>query len=155
MDVTADAVHYSVGDKNYKQIAHGYMLVSDDSISRFAPDGHVFNATPFVATSDYDYCIHDPIKIGKTSYSRVVKTQAQLNNIFSAVSEQRLKKSNIGKIELRLDFDGKTQVNEADMYTSEIRTAYGKADDVGFDISGKKIPYFRFPNGVDLFLIYN
>lgn len=151
VDVTADSVHYSVGDKTYKQIAHGYMLISDDTISRFAPDGHVFNSTPFVASSDYDYYIHDPIKIGGTSYSRVVKTQAQLNNIFSAVSDQ---KGKIGKIELRLDFAGKTQVNEADMYSSEIRAAYKNADDVGFDINSGTTPYFRFPNGVYLFLIY-
>lgn len=154
VDITADAVYYSVGDKNYKQIAHGYMLVSDDAISRFAPGGHVFNDTPFVASSDYDYCIHDPIKIGNTSYSRVVKTPSQLNNIFYALSEQRLKKGKIGKIELRLDFDGKTQVNEADMYSAEIRAAYKKVDDVGFDINGRALPYFRFPNGVYLFLIY-
>lgn len=151
VDVTADAVHYDVSGKKYKQIAHGFMLVCDQTLNAFAPNGHDFVQTQFTADTDYDYFSGNTVKIGGKSYSRVVKSQAALNAIFSAVSAQ---KGSIGKIELKLDFDGKAQVNSADMYRDEIRKAYKKVDNVGFDISSGVIPYFRFPNGVYLFLIY-
>ncbi|MCH5154974.1 MAG: hypothetical protein J1F69_00050 [Clostridiales bacterium] len=150
VDVTSDAVHYAVSGKSYKQIAHGFMLVCDDTLKSFAPNGHDFVDTPFTANADYDYFSGEIIKIGNKTYSRVVKSQSELNAIFSAVSAQ---KGKIGKIELKLEFSGKTQVNSADMYSAEIRKAYGKVDNIGFDISNG-YPYFRFPNGVYLFLIY-
>lgn len=151
VDITADAVNYNVGGKSYKQIAHGFMLISDDTLSTFAPNGHDFVQTQFTADADYDYFSDNTIKIGGKSYSRVVKSQAQLNALFSAVSDQ---KGSVGKIELKLDFSGKTQVNSADMYRDEICKAYEKADDADFNFSSGTIPYFRFPNGVYLFLIY-
>ncbi|MDE5593014.1 MAG: hypothetical protein K2I75_03675 [Clostridiales bacterium] len=151
VDVTADAVHYTVGGKSYDQIAHGFMLVCDDTLSAFAPNGHDFVKTQFTADADYDYFTDNNIKIGSKNYSRVVKSQAELNAIFSAVSDQ---KGGIGKIELKLEFNGKTQVNSADMYRDEINKAYENVKNAGFDTSGGTIPYFRFPNGVYLFLIY-
>ncbi|MDE6293360.1 MAG: hypothetical protein K2L88_01910 [Clostridiales bacterium] len=149
VDVTADAVHYNVSGKNYKQIAHGYMLVCDDTLKSF-DDGHDFVDTQFTADADYDYYSSDFLKIGDKFYSRVVKSQAELNAIFAAVSEQKT----IGKLELKLDFAGKTQVNGADMYRNEILAAYQKVDNVGFKLTDGNSPYFRFPNGVYLFLIY-
>ena len=151
VDVTSDAVHYTVGKKTYKQIAHGYMLISDDTLNSFAPNGHDFVQTPFTSSLDYDYYSGQVVTIGEKSYSCVVKSQQELNEIFSAVSAN---KGAIGKLELKLDFDGKTQVNSAEMYAAEIKEAYSHVDNVGFDISGGSIPYFRYPNGVYLFLIY-
>ena len=151
VDVTSDAVHYTLGGKAYKQIAHGFMLISDETLKSFEPNGHDFVQTPFTSSIDYDYFGGEVVTIGEKSYSRVVKSQTALNAIFSAVSAQ---KGKIGKIELKLDFAGKTQVNGTDMYTAEIKEAYGKVKNVGFDLSGDNIPYFRFPNGVYLFLIY-
>lgn len=151
VDVTSDAVNYNVSGKSYKQIAHGFMLVCDDTLKAFKPNGHDFTQTQFTADGDYDYYSDNTVKIGSKSYSRVVKSQAELNALFSAVSDQ---KGGIGKIELKLDFAGKTQVNSADMYRDEIRKAYENVDNAGFDFSSGTIPYFRFPNGVYLFLIY-
>ena len=151
VDVTADAVHYTVGSKSYKQIAHGFMLICDETLASFKPDGHDFVQTQFTADADYDYFSDNKIKIGGKSFSRVIKSQAELNAVFSAISDQ---KGSIGKIELKLDFASKTQVNSADMYRDEIRKAYEKVDNVGFNMSSGTIPYFRFPNGVYLFLIY-
>ncbi|MDE6201705.1 MAG: hypothetical protein K2M47_07540 [Clostridiales bacterium] len=151
VDVTSDAVYYTVGGKSYKQIAHGFMLVSDDTLSSFKPSGHDFVQTQFTADADYDYFSGDTVKIGGKKYSRVVKSQAELNALFSAISDN---KGSIGKIELKLDFNGKSQVNSADMYRDEIRKAYAKVDDVDFNMSSGTIPYFRFPNGVYMFLIY-
>lgn len=151
VDVTADAVHYTVSGKNYKQIAHGFMLVCDDTLKSFAPNGHDFVKTEFTADEDFDYYSDEFIEIGDRFYPRVVKSQAELNNIFAAVSAQ---KGSIGKIELKLDFAGKTQVNSADMYHNEILAAYKKVDNVGFKLTDGNSPYFRFPNGVYLFLIY-
>lgn len=151
VDVTADAVHYTVGGKNYKQIAHGFMLLNDDTLNSFAPNGHDFVQTDYLtADADYDYYLGDTVKIGGKSYSRVVKNQSELNALFAAISNNKT----IGKIELKLDFNGKTQVNGADMYRDEIRKAYAKVDDVDFNMSSGTIPYFRFPNGVYMFLIY-
>lgn len=151
VDVTADAVHYTVSGKNYKQISHGFMLICDDTLSSFKPNGHDFVKTPFTAAADYDYYSKEFIEIGGSYYPRVVKSQAELNAIFAAVSAQ---KGSIGKLELKLDFAGKTQVNSADMYRDEILAAYSKVDNVGFKITDGNTPYFRFPNGVYLFLIY-
>ena len=151
VDVTADAVHYTVGGKSYTQIAHGFMLICDETLSSFKPNGHDFVQTPFTATADFDYFSDNKIKIGGKNYSRVIKSQAELNAVFSAISDQ---KGSIGKIELKLEFSSKTQVNSADMYGSEISKAYEKVDNVGFNMSSGAVPYFRFPNGVYLFLIY-
>lgn len=151
VDVTSDAVHYTVGGKSYKQIAHGFMLVCDDTLNSFKPNGHDFTQTQFTADADYDYFSGTTVKIGGKSYSRVVKSQAELNALFTAISDN---KGSIGKIELKLDFAGKAQVNSADMYRDEIRKAYEKVDNAGFDFSSGTIPYFRYPNGVYMFLIY-
>lgn len=151
VDVTADAVHYSVGDDNYKQIAHGFMLVCDRTLKSFKPNGHDFVDTPFTADADIDSFSEDTVTIGQKSYARTVHSQAELNAIFAAVSDG---KGAVGKLELKLDFAGKTQVNSADMYTTEIAEAYSKVKNPGFDLSGSTKPYFRFPNGVYLFLIY-
>ena len=147
VDVTSDAVHYTVGGKTYKQIAHGFMLVCDDTLSGFKPNGHDFMQTQFTADADYDYFSGTTTKIGGKSYSRVVKSQAEL----TAISDN---KGSVGKIELKLDFAGKAQVNSADMYVTEISKAYKNVDNAGFNVSGGEMPYFRFPNGVYLFLIY-
>ncbi|MDE6618554.1 MAG: hypothetical protein K2K13_05985 [Clostridiales bacterium] len=151
VDVTADAVHYEVGGKSYKQIAHGFMLICDDTLNSFNPNGHDFVQTQFTAPADFDYYSDNTVNIGGKNYSRVVKNQAELDALFSAISDQ---KGSIGKIELKLDFAGKAQVNSADMYVTEIGKAYKNVDNAGFNISGGAIPYFRFPNGVYLFLIY-
>ncbi|MDE6029213.1 MAG: hypothetical protein K2F90_02690 [Clostridiales bacterium] len=151
VDVTADAVHYSVGKKNYKQIAHGFMLICDKTLGSFKPNGHDFTQTQFTADADYDYFSDGTVKIGGKTYSRVVKSQAELDTVFAAISDN---KDSIGKIELKLDFAGKTQVNSADMYVTEISKAYKKVSNADFNISGGEMPCFRFPNGVYLFLIY-
>lgn len=151
VDVTADAVHYSVGSSNYKQIAHGFMLVCDKTLSDFEPNGHEFVGTSFTAQSDYDYFSNSIVQIGSRTFPAVVKTQAELNAIFSSVYALDGK---VGKLELKLDFANKTQVNSTDMYRAEIAEAYSKVKNVGFDISSGSNPYFRFPNGVYLFLIY-
>ena len=150
VDVTADAVHYSVGSKTYKQIGHGYMLLSDETISGFAQK-HDFTSTYMAATTDFDYYDGGAIEIGGKTFSTVIKNQSQLNALFSAISDA---KGEVGKIELKLAFDGKTQVNYADMYASEIATAYGKIKSPDFVVGGGVKPYFQFPNGVYLFLIY-
>lgn len=150
VDVTADAVHYSVGSKTYKQVAHGFMMLSDQTLSEFYQT-HDFTPTHMVAENDYDYYDGGVIKIGGKTYSTVIKNQSRLNALFSAISDA---KGEVGKIELKLDFDGKTQVNYADMYASEIATAYGKIKSPDFAVGDGVKPYFNFPNGVYLFLIY-
>ncbi len=153
LDVTGDAVYYSVGSVRYKQLSHGFFLLSDKTISEFKPNGYDFTPSPFIAECDYDYhgtCVQS-VDIGGKTYSSVVASKNALVSMFKAISGQ---KGKVGKIELKLDFPGKTQVNMVDMYTDDIAAAYAQLDDPGFDFSTYAKPYFRFPNGVYLFLMY-
>ena len=59
----------------------------------------------------------------------------------------------MGKIEVKLDFPNKTQVNTVDMYAAEIAAAY-KNRRQRLCLSVDKKPYFRYPNGVYVLLIY-
>ena len=153
VDVTSDAAYYTASEKMYKQISHGYFLVSDSAISEFRPNAHDFVPQPYTADAEFDFYTADPqyITVGGKIYSAVITDKRKLNELFSAIGEQ---KGRVGKIEVKLDFDGKTQVNQADMYENEIREAYGKLKDPGFVFSGSNKPYFRYPNGVYMFLMY-
>lgn len=151
IDVTADAANYSVNGKKNKQIAHGFMLLGDDTMRNFAPIVHDFTEAEPKAPRDYGRIIDEYIEIGGKTYARTVRSQTELNAVFAAVSSAR---GEIGKIELKLEFAGKTQVNGADMYLSEIAEAYKKVKTPGFEISKRSKPYFEYPNGVYLFLVY-
>ena len=152
LDVTSDAAYYTVGGSgNKKQLSHGYFLLSDDTISSFRPNGHAFADSPCVAEEDFDYYAEQSVSVGRKSFAAVVKSQSELNRLFSAINAADGK---VGKIEVKLDFVGKTQVNEADMYAFEIAAAYRKIDDSDFVFASGSKPYFRYPNGVYMFLIY-
>lgn len=152
VDVTSDAAYYNTsGGGNSKQLTHGYFMLSDSTLKSFKPNGHVFEAQPYSADEDYDYYSNTTVTVGGKAYSAVIKSQAELNNLFEAISDCD---GSVGKIELKLDFIGKTQVNTIDMYSSEIAVAYSKLDGADFDISATNKPYFRYPNGVYLFLMY-
>lgn len=160
VDVTADAANYTVdgsGKDDYKkQISHGYMLLGDDTYSRFSPNGasgehaHVFERTVECDT-DYDYYDALTVRIGGESFAMTVTSQAKLNALFSAISDE---KGRVGKIELKLDFEGKANVNDGDVYEAEIRAAYRKLKSPDFDFTATQKPYFRYPNGVYVFLMY-
>lgn len=150
VDVTSDAAYYSVGDGGLKkQIAHGYFLVADDTIAEFE-NGHVFTEPVYAAAIDYDYYSAQILRIDGATYSAVIKSQAELNRLFEAVESDGA----VGKIEVKLDFPNKTQVNTVDMYAAEIAAAYKKTGDSDFVFSVDKKPYFRYPNGVYVLLIY-
>lgn len=156
VDVTADSANYSVvGDSNYKkQIAHGYMLVSDDAFVSFSPDNkgaHSYEVTNPLCSNDYDYFEEQVININGTTYSRVIKTEEQLQALFEAIGKN---KSLIGKVEVKLDFEGKQNVNNGDLYVDAIKAAYEKIKSPDFTFSATQKPYFQYPNGVYLFLIY-
>lgn len=153
VDVTADIANYYVGGKRYKQLSHGYFLISDDTIKNFSPSSHDFMPPPFAATIDYDYYVaaQPTITVGGRAFSAHVRTRGELDALFSAISAQ---KGRVGKIEVKLDFRDKTQVNGADVYASEIAASYAKLKDARFTVSSGSKPYFRYPNGVYLFLMY-
>lgn len=158
IDVTADAANYTVegsgGGKYKKQISHGYMLLSDDTYLRFGPNGassaHVFERT-VECNADHDYYKDLTVRIGGESYAVTVTSQSELNAIFSAISDE---KGGVGKIELKLAFDGKVNVNDGDVYEAEIRSAYNKLKNPDFMFTDTQKPYFRYPNGVYIFLMY-
>lgn len=150
-DVTSDAAYYTVGNGAYKkQLSHGFFLLSDDTIAEFE-NGHVFTEPAYPANEDYDYYSAQEIRVGGKKFSAVVKSQAELNRLFESVADSD---GAVGKLEVKLDFPNKTQVNFVDMYVDEIAAAYGKADDADFVFSIDNKPYFRYPNGVYVFLIY-
>lgn len=151
LDATADAAYYTVGGELKKQISHGYMLLSDAAVSRFVPQSHIFTEGPCLADKDFDYFEGRTVRVGGTTFSATVKSESELNAIFAAVNDCD---GAVGKLELKLDFANKTQVNSADMYFSEIYAAYELLDDPDFVFSGASHPYFRYPNGVYVFLMY-
>lgn len=152
VDVTADAANYRVGtgDSYRKQLSHGFFMLSDETYKSFRPRLHWSDADSSSVT-DYDYYADKTVTIGGNTYSCVVTSQEALNALFADISKQGGK---VGKIELKLKFDGKTNVNDGDMYKSEINEAYSKLKNPDFDTDTQR-PYFQFPNGVYLFLMYN
>ncbi|MCH5350768.1 MAG: hypothetical protein J1F39_02215 [Clostridiales bacterium] len=151
VDVTADAANYLLdGNERRTQISHGFFLLSDYTFQSFVPRMHVFDST-VPAITDYDYFGDDEmVNIGGKLYSRVVTSQTELNAVFEAIGKSN---RGVGKIELKLDFEGKINVNNADMYTNEINNAYTRVFDADFTTASQR-PYFQAPNGVYLFLIY-
>ena len=151
MDVTADAFNYNVdGGEFRKQISHGFFLLSDDTLRTFKPAAHIFSvAGGSAAIADHDYYANKQLNIGGKSYNCTVRSQAELNAVFSAVSAQ---KGAVGKLELKLDFPDKANVNDKNMYEAEIAEAYSKLRSPDFSAASK--PYYQYPNGVYLFLMY-
>lgn len=150
VDVTADSVNYMVdGNALRSQISHGFFLLSDYTFKSFQLKMHVYDSTVPCLT-DYDYYADKIVSISGKPYSSVVTSQAELNAIFEAIGKSN---RGVGKIELQLKFDGKININDADMYTSEINIAYARVFDADFTTAQQR-PYFQSPNGVYLFLIY-
>ncbi len=160
LDITADCANYSVNDGNIeKQLSHGYFMLSDATYREFsakpfnsgaAPNRHVFDANGNNALSDYDYYDGKVILIGEKAFPCVIKSAEMLNNLFSAIGDGK----SVGKIEVKLDFPGKSNVNDANMYADEIEEAYKLLKSPDFSITPTQRPYFQYPNGVYLFLMY-
>ncbi len=154
VDITADAAYYQVGSSDYrKQLSHGFFLLSDNTIRSFAPKRHEPTDTSPIhpALTDHNYYANKTVTVGNATFSAVITDQAMLNSLFKAVSDE---KGRVGKIEVKLDFEGKLYVNETDMYKSEIKEAYSYLKNPDFEMTEKQAPYFRYPNGVYLFLMY-
>lgn len=152
VDVTADAAHYTVGGGKYeKQLSHGYFLLSDKTISEFKPQTHVFSEQPFIASVDHDYYADKTVTVGGTELSAIVRSADELTALFKAVKQA---KNEIGKLEVKLEYPDKVQVNSVDMYATDIKSAYTAIGGGDFGYSSGNAPYFRYPNGVYLFLFY-
>lgn len=150
VDITADSASYVIdGNDRRHQLSHGYFLLSDGKFKSFRPRLHVFEST-VQCLKDYDYFRNKTVSIGGKSFPCVVTSQATLNSIFEAIADSDRA---VGKIELKLEFEGKINVNDADMYVSEINTAYTRVFDADFTTASQR-PYFQSPDGVYLFLIY-
>lgn len=157
MDVTADAANYTVdGSAEKKQLSHGYFLLSDATFKTFSPtnsasSAHVFEHQSVIADTDFDYYATGAVDVCGTAYPMTITSAGMLNSLFDEISKQ---KGAVGKIEVKLDFSGKEDVNLGDMYASEIAVAYGRLKDADFSVTATQKPYFRYPNGVYLFLMY-
>ena len=150
IDVTADAAYYLIdGNTRVRQLSHGFFLLSDHKLKTFRPKLHVFEST-VPCDVDYDYYADKIVKIGDKTFQSVVTSQAELNSIFEAIGKSD---KSVGKIELKLNFAGKVNVNDSDVYTSEINTAYTRIMNADFTTASRR-PYFQSPDGVYLFLIY-
>ncbi len=160
LDITADCANYSVDDGNIKkQLSHGYFMLSDATYREFsakpfnsggAPNRHVFDANGNNALHDYDYYEGKVVMIGERAFPYVIKNAEMLNSLFSAISSGK----SVGKIEVKLDFPGKSNVNDANMYADEIEQAYKLLKSPDFSVTPTQRPYFQYPNGVYLFLMY-
>ncbi len=150
VDVTADVDNYVINGEEYRrQLSHGYYLVSDDTLKTFRLRSHVFTST-VPSLENYDFYADKSLTVGDEVFPCVITSADMLKRVFTAV-----KKANgaVGKLEVKLDFPGKVNVNDADMYKDEIVAAYECVPDADFKATGQT-PYFQSPNGVYLFLIY-
>ena len=153
VDVTADTANYTVNGSEYRsQLSHGFFLLSDNTLRTFRPRQHEPIVIDHRANYDYDYYAGKTLVVGDAHYPHVITDQDTLNALFSDISKQ---KGKIGKIEIKLAFPGKSGVNYGDMYEKEIAEAYGKLKSPNFVLSSSQKPYFQYPNGVYLFLMYN
>lgn len=154
LDVTADAANYTSGNGGYqKQLSHGFFLLSDETM-RSSIGGHRgFDIAEFSAYEDYDYFSGKMIDINGSAHLLTVKNQDALNSIFADIGAA---KHAVGKIELKLSFAGKSNVNGGDMYAAELAEAYKKVKgaDYVFDTDRAQKPYFQYPNGVYVILVY-
>ena len=154
VDVTADTANYTINGGEYRsQLSHGFFLLSDNTFRTFSPRRHEPIVVDYRANYDYDYYAGKTVVVGDTHYPHVITDQAMLNALFTDIGKQ--KKNRIGKLEIRLAFPDKTGVNYGDMYEDEIAEAYGKLKSPNFVLSETQKPYFQYPNGVYLFLMYS
>ncbi len=162
VDVTADAANYSIKGEDgfYHEIAHGYFLLSDDTFRRFGPSGsggrgaHVFYVQPdpsMSAVEDYDYYDGTYMSINGNAHALTVTSREELLKMFEDINKEN---GRVGKIEIKLAFADKGNVNDGDVYESELRDAYGKLDNPSFSFGANQKPYIRYPNGVYLCLMY-
>ena len=154
VDVTGDTANYSVNGGEFRsQLSHGFFLISDNTFRTFRPRPHepIVIDPSTAAVYDHDYYAGKTLVIGDDQYPYVITDRGMLNSLFSSIGKQ---KGKVGKIELRLKFPDKTNVNYGDMYEAEIAEAYGKLKNPDFVISSTQKPYFQYPNGVYLFLMY-
>lgn len=153
IDVTADSANY-IGDNGAvrKQLSHGFFLLSDETLrSRVGAHSGFINDPEFSAVEDYDY--FEDKMTALDGHASVVTDQAALNSLFAAIAAA---KGGVGKIEIKLEFAGKANVNNVDMYEAELAEAYSKVKNAHFslDLSRGQKPYFQYPNGVYLILVY-
>ncbi len=150
IDLTSDSASYLIdGNERCNQLSHGFFLLSDYKYKSFRPKMHVYDSTVPCLT-DYDYYGGTTVEISGKAYPVVVTSQEMLNDVFEAIAASD---RTVGKVELKLDFPGKINVNDADMYVNEINTAYTRVIDADFTTAAQR-PYFQSPDGVYLFLIY-
>lgn len=151
VDVTADIANYRIGSGGYKkQISHGFFMLGDETYKTFRPRLHWSDAQSN-AYEDHDYYADKTVSIDGTVYPCTITSQQTLNALFDDISDM---KGKVGKIELKLAFPGKINVNDGDMYKAEIEEAYSHLKNADFDITASQRPYFQYPNGVYLFLMY-
>ena len=160
VDITADSANYSIDSNRFaKQLSHGYFMLSDKTFKEFsarpfnsdsAYNRHVFDAAGNNALHDYKYYDDKLLTVGDRTFPCVIKSAERLNELFSAISATK----SVGKIEVKLDFPGKSNVNDGDMYADEIEKAYKLLKSPDFSITPTQRPYFQYPNGVYLFLMY-
>lgn len=159
LDSTMDAFHLETSSGKYERILnHGYYLLSDADISdsltgRHEQTGTVPSLVDYPCEESYDF--HSQENLGIGSYKMTVTSQNELNGIFEKVKDANGK---IGKLELKLDFPEYDKVNlkRPDAYLMQISAAYSKIKDCDyrFDSASGIYPYYRYPQGVFVFLIY-
>lgn len=156
VDTTMDVWHaYLDASTRIDSINHGYFLVSDAAM-RSEPVGlhtESGNDNPnYACSDDYDFYGVTPLGIG--TYTMELRSQQELNDVFTAVKKSNGKK---GRIELKLNFPeyDPSNLRRPDAYAAQIAEAYALvSSDFSMNPSAGEYPYRRYPNGVFVFLIY-
>ena len=156
LDATMDSWHVRGSKTKYDIMSHGYFLVSDDLMRGELTGRHRESGNDKV---NYEckntYGFYKITNLGIGDYPMEITSQDELNDVFAAVKKSKRK---IGKLELKLNFDGyeKSNLERMDAYVTQIREAYSKVSDADFVLNPDTYtyPYQRYPDGVFVFLIY-
>lgn len=160
MDVTQDCYHVYIDNATLVSVLnHGYFLVSDDAMSDELTGRHYIDEENGDMQAYYacpeNYPFHAGQALGIKSYTMEIKSQAELNDIFVYAKK---KKGRVGRLELKLNFPeyAPSNLTERDAYVSQIREAYKRVKDTHFAFRPDDgiYPYYRYPNGVFVFLLY-
>lgn len=159
VDATLDRAQVEINGEMKAMMHHGYFMLSDKAnedatFGRHTADGDIaVNPVNEITPSDsYETYKDFKIRIGSNSYDALITSQQQLDELITAV---RKAKREIGKLDIKISFDGvnPNRVGALDSYLIKSMENL-KNSDFAYNPNVSTRPYFQYPDGTMLLLIY-